>query len=278
MVMNSAERETMGLCIALEAVNDIANRALLEVRPISSLPGEAEVYFITRVHQELFLARLLDFSKEPGTKSITGVAGSCLDVLQAACETRSFDVDGCVTALADSVTAFRDWLDKPTKLKMWIATLGVEAEVELPRSQLVFIMGNHVKHNLARLSGVSSSVGKLLRGHGYAVEDQQVPLALDDIREHLQENYFVYYGSWLAELINNLRWGIQEYLLPVFQQSYARVPGHDYKYEYRYPSSIADKIAREWFWRLMNHVRVRPYIDKFAGAHYLKKAASIEKP
>jgi hypothetical protein len=276
--MNNTERETIGLCIAVEAVNDIANKALLQVRPVSSLPGQAEVCFHTRIHQELFLARLLDFSMESGKQSITGVSGSCLDVLDAACGTRGFDVNGCVSGLADAVKALRNWLDQPSKLEIWIPTLDIEARVTLPRSELVFIMGNHVKHNLARLSGVSGRVGKLLRAYGYSVDDQQVPLALDDIREHLQEDYFVYYGSWLAELINNLRWGMQEYLAPVFSQSYSTVVGDPYKYEYKYPSTIADQLAREWFWRLMDHVRAGPYIDRFAGAHYLKKGASIERP
>jgi hypothetical protein len=138
-------------------------------------------------------------------------------------------------------------------------------------------MGNHVKHNLARLSSVSRKVGELFRNHGYSVLDEQVPLVLDDIREHLQEDYFVYYGSWLAELLNNLRWGIQEYLVPVFSQSYSKVAGDPYKYEYKYPSVICDALARKWFWRLMNHVRAEPYLERFAAAHYFKKGASIEK-
>lgn len=123
MAMNDAEREAIGLCIAVEAVNDIANKALLEVRHVSSLPGEAEVYFHTSVHQELFLARLLDFSKESGNQSITGVNGSCLDLVDTACATRSFDDHGRVSVLADAVAAFRDWLNHSATLEMWIPTL-----------------------------------------------------------------------------------------------------------------------------------------------------------
>lgn len=66
MTYSISERETIGLCIALEAVSDIANRALLELADVSSFPGEVEVRFPSRVHQQLFLARLLDFAKESG--------------------------------------------------------------------------------------------------------------------------------------------------------------------------------------------------------------------
>lgn len=204
--MNAAEQETIGLCIALEAIDDIANHALLDIIDVTSCPGEAEVRYKTHVHQEMFLVRLLDFSKEAGTKSVTGVSGSCLDVLQEACRTKSFNVDGSVGALSCPVTKLRDWLDATSSLKMWLPTLDIEAQIFLPRSQLVFILGNHVKHNLSRLTRVSNSVANILVAHGYTVKPEQVPLALDDIREHLQEDYFVYYGTWLAELINNVRW------------------------------------------------------------------------
>ena len=82
------------LCIALEAVNDIANHALLDLLDLSSSPGEAQVRYKSHVHQQLFLIRLLDFAKEGGDQALTGTPGSCLDVLLAACVTRAFDSEG----------------------------------------------------------------------------------------------------------------------------------------------------------------------------------------
>lgn len=274
--MNNAEQETVGLCIALEAIDDIVNHALLEIRD-SSFPGEATVYFKERVHQQMFLVRLLDFSKEPGTKSVTGVAGSCLDVLEEACKTQSFNVGDSVAGLAGAVTALQDWLSATSSLNMWIPTLNIDAHLSVPRSQLVFILGNHVKHNLARLTRVSKELSALLVATGYSVKPEQVPLALDDIREHLQENYFVYYGTWLTELINNVRWGIHDYLLPAFSTAFTRFPGDDIRYEYRYPAVITDAVAREWFWRLMNHVRRLPCVRRFVGSQELKKSSSMER-
>ena len=43
------EREAIGLCIALEAVDDIVNHALLEVRELRNDEGEATVQFPTRI-------------------------------------------------------------------------------------------------------------------------------------------------------------------------------------------------------------------------------------
>lgn len=274
--MTPTEQETIDLCIALEAINDIVNNALLDVNPVRSLPGEFEVRFKTLVHQQLFLIRLLDFSKE-SRRQVAGVKKSCLDVVLDACASGSFNVDGSVDSLKQSATALRDWLIAAADVKMWIPTLDIDASVSVPRVQLLFIIGNHVKHNLGRLTGVSSEVANILRAHGYKFQDERVCLALDDIREHLQDNFFVYHGSCIAELVNNVRWGMHEYLAPAFRAAYRRVPGHDIMYEYVYPADVVDPVAREWFWRLMNHARSEPYVHRFRAAHYMKKVSSMEK-
>lgn len=62
----SAERETIGLCIALEAISDMANRALLDLSEPNGPRAEVEVRYRSRQHQQLFLIRLLDFAKEGG--------------------------------------------------------------------------------------------------------------------------------------------------------------------------------------------------------------------
>ena len=95
MTYDTAEREAIGLCIALEAVDDIANHALLDLVDLSSSPGEAQLRYKSHVHQQLFLISLLNFAKEGGDQALTGTPGSCLDVLLAACETRAFDSEGC---------------------------------------------------------------------------------------------------------------------------------------------------------------------------------------
>lgn len=271
MNLNSAEREVIGLCIAVEAINDIANHALLDISDVSAFPGEAEVHFKTHVHQQMFVARLLDFAKERGDAALTGVRGSCLDVLRSACRTRSFDVNGSVDGLEKASNALDDWLNTETELKLWLPTLNIEANFRVARSEFLFILGNHVKHNLSRLTRVSRRVSKILEEHGHRVQVEEIPLALDDFREHLQEGYFSYYGTWLAQLLNNVRWGVQDYLEATFRQSYIRIPGKEPLYEYRYPASITHKSACDWFWRLMNHVRSGPYIKRFQGAHYMKR-------
>ena len=277
MNYSAAETEAIGLCIALEAVDSITNHALLEIRFVEQYPGEAEVWFLSSVHQQLFLIRTLDFAKEAGSKTLTGVSGSCIQVLEAACETRAFDIQGSSTALCVATNALRRWLDDVKPLHLWLGSLRLEATIVVSRAEFLHIAGNQSKHNLSRLSGVSTRISKALVKAGYTVPPEQVPLALDDFREHLQEDYFLYYGTWLAELLNNIRWGLQEYLFPVFQNAYRRNPENEIRYSYAYPADVTVDIPRRWFWRLMNNIRSGPPLKRFVGDHYLKKAPYTER-
>lgn len=271
MEYSDAEREAIGLCIAIEAVDDIANHALLELRDVASISGECEVYFHSHVHEQLFLIRLLDFAREKGDETLTGVSGSCLQVLEAACKTRAFDSEGSVEALAAATAALSSWLHSVTPFRLWLPSLDLDANLEIPRLDYLHVAGNQSKHNLSRLTGVSKRIQRILADHGYEVPIAQIPLALEDFQEHVQEDYFVYYGTWLAELLNNIRWGLQDYMQPTFRASYTPDPEEDGRYSYRYPAGIRGEAPRAWFWRLMNNVRRGPLFKRFAGAHYFKR-------
>lgn len=276
MTYSATERETIGLCICLEAVSDIANHSLLILRDVSAYPGEAEAIFHSRVHRDLFLIRLLDFVKESGSKQLTGVKGSCLAVLKQACVTQCFNVNGSVAELHRSVEALEAWLSEKKEITLWLPSLEINAKLKISRLDYLNITGNHSKHNLSRLTGVSRDVARMLAEHEYSISEELIPLALDDFREHLAENYFFYYSTWLAELLSNIRWGLQSYLTPTFALSYKLDPSDAPLYKYEYPQEIINPVAREWFWRLMNNIRSGPYLKKFSGAHYLKKESSLE--
>lgn len=271
MSISASEREVIGLCIVCEAIEDIVNHALLDIRNVEESPNEATAYFPNAAHQQLFLIRLLDFAKEGGDSTLTGVKGACLDVLSAACVSRSFDVQGSIAPLQEATERLNGWLHTPTTLKLWLPTIDIEVDLHVPRLQLLFISGNQAKHNVSRLTGLARNIQKMLKSHGHDVSLEQVPLALDDFREHLNGDFFVYYGTWLAELINEVRWGLQQYLLPTFQASYRLAPEiDDMAYRYEYPASIEGAIPRSWFWRLMNHIRSGPYVKRFRTAEHFK--------
>jgi hypothetical protein len=271
MAYNAAEQETINLCICLEAIDNMANHELLMLRDVSEYPGEAEAIFKGSVHRDLFLIRLLDFAKEPSKK-----AGSCLAVLKETCTTKCFDSAGSVNDLMIAVEALESWLNQQKAMKLWLPTLNIEATISVSRLKFLHIIGNQSKHNLFRLNDVTRKVAEVLNEHGHSVPDEKIRLALDDFREHLAENYFIYYSTWLAELLNNVRWGIQTYLSPTFERSYNAASQDSFSYRYEYPDAIREEIPRQWFWRLMNNVRTRPYLKRFVCLRYLKKESSLE--
>lgn len=271
MAHSAAEKEAIGLCIVWEAIGEMANHVLLQVSMNDDSAAEAEIRFHTREHQQLFLVRLLDFVTEKGTPSLTGVDGSCLDVLRATCATKAFDVEGSAGPLERAVESFTAWLAAATPLRLWLPTLDIDAHLTVPRHELLFVVGNQSKHNLSRLTGVSRRIAEILRGHGHVVPIELIPLALDDFRQHLQEVYFVYYGTWIAEHLTTIHWGIQNYLLPTFREAYLPAAEGEYKYSYVFPTTVTNEVAREWFWRLMNHVRSGPYIQPFFAPRYMKE-------
>ncbi|WP_080561017.1 hypothetical protein [Pseudomonas brassicacearum] len=276
MIYSVAERETIGLCICLEAVSNIVNHSLLTLRDVTAYPGETEAIFPSRVHRDLFLIRLLDFAKETGSKQLTGVTGSCLAVLKQACITQYYNINGSIAELQSSIEALDTWLSEKKEITLWLPSIEINAKLTISRLDYLNITGNHSKHNLSRLTGISRDLTKILIEHGYSISEDQIPFALDDLREHLAENYFAYYSTWLSELLNNIRWGLQSYLTPIFARSYKCPPDTPHTYRYEYPPEISNPIAQEWFWRLMNNIRSRPYLKKFSGAHYFKTESSLE--
>ena len=269
MINATKESETIGLCIALEAIGDILNHALLEIRGLESGTNDVTVYFHSRIHQQLFLIRLLDFAKETGDFGMTGVKGSCLDVIRSACETKFFDTNNSVGALKKAADSLSEWLHTPTSL--WIPTLDLDVELQVTRIYLLYISGNEAKHNISRLTGLAKNIKNMLSEHGHEVPIEQIPLALDEFTENLSEHFFVYYSTWLSELLNDLRWGLQEYLTPTYRSCYIATPEIDeLAYRFDYPTGISSSISKSWFWRLMNNVRTGPYFKRFNAPSYFK--------
>lgn len=260
----------------MEAIKDMVNHALMKIIPGSSGSNKAEIYFHDCTHRSLFLIRFLDFAKECGSSKLTGVSGSCINVLEQAVCTKGYDHNGSINELKSAIHNMNEWLEFESSLKLWLPTLEVEAEVNVSRHDILKISGNHSKHNLSRLTAVSETIHKLLSKHGYDVDIQHVPLALEDFQEHLEENYFIYYGSWMAQLLNDLLWGIQCYLKPEYTSSYTQ-KGESGSYKFIFPDKVNNKISEAWYWRLMNNVRSGPIFYKFKAPEVLCRTSSLER-
>ena len=254
---NKIETELIDLCIAVEALDEMLNHRLLRVAPIHGT-GESEVHYRSDVHQQLFTILLLDFIYENRKKS-------CLDMLaNAACGTRSFEHDGSAVLLETPVTTLQNWLQTNMTVTLWLPSLSSNAKLTIDRLDFLSISGNQSKHNLWRLTGVSDRLGKIFSTNGYTLTREEIQLALADFREHFDDNYVAYYCTWLAEMLNNVRWGVQDYL--EYELSIRRP-------EEQYPNLVDHRIARQWYIRLMSKTRAKPYLQRFIGSSVFKSEA-----
>lgn len=265
------ECETISLCIALEALDSFLNLGLLKVFPIVGTDSEAEVCFNSESHRDLFLIRLLDFCNERNGKELTGISGSCISYLDAACKTKSFNSGNSISILNTAISEIQRWLREVEPISLWLPTLNQEVAIKAPRSLLLKIAGNVAKHNISKLTTISHEIQRLLEDANATVSLGHVPLVIDEFSSHLSGGYFLYYCSWLTALMNDVRWGIQSYLAPVYKNALHPVPGDQFAYDYRYPDKIVNDIPREWFWRLMDKVRTQPFIKQFSVSGNFKK-------
>lgn len=275
--MTPKEREAVGLAVCVEALQSFVSKLLLQFTPVTSRPGEMEVRFHNSVHRDLFLIRLQDFLSEKGSADVLGSKMSCMEVLKTAASERNFEVNGSGTLLTSSVQTLAAWLAQSVEPSLWLPTLGVEAKVSATRTQLLHIAGNQAKHNPSRLSDAARVASQLLLHQGHTVPAHLAPFVLNEFRDHLQDNFFIYYASWMAELLNDVRWGIQRYLEPLFHSSIVREEGDFPSYHYVYPAEVTSEAARLWFWELMNHIRSGPLLQPFKASAFLREESPLER-
>ncbi len=95
--------------------------------------------------------------------------------------------------------------------------------------------------------------------------------SLEDFYERFHTDIFNYHGSTIAEFLNEIRWGIHEYLLPEFRRSYSPRGGDPPRYEYLYPDDVSTELGKALYWDLMNRIRGRPCLERFQVTRYLKQ-------
>ncbi len=105
MKLTEVERDALGLWVVCGALDSLINHALIKLVGKDEMK---EVHFQTSTHQQLFSILLQDFNED--ARALTGIQGSCLDVLLEACHIASFDQEGSVECLKEPVEALRTWL------------------------------------------------------------------------------------------------------------------------------------------------------------------------
>jgi hypothetical protein len=253
-LLNDIEHEVVFPRAVFDVVNSMVNYVMMQ---ISGSGTNCQVVFTSHEHRLLFNILLVDFLSPTDVKAPVGLL-SYLDALTRIVANPQFAT--CpMDALARATRDFVDWLETEMRSRSgfhpWMPT-------QLCTSPANYSCGNIAKRNFLRLMRVASQLQNVLAKQNIAVSIEQSALALAEFDEHMR-SIFNYHSSNIAEFLNNLRWGIYEYLQPEFRRSYRRISGDEFRYEYDFPNGVNNRFSRTCYWDLMNDVGSQPYMPRF---------------
>jgi hypothetical protein len=176
-------------------------------------------------------------------------------------------------AIRRPVEAFAAWLEEDSYVEdVWLPTVEVEVSLTIPRIAWLKICADIGKHSFARLEHNVGKIVRILSDHGKKIDEGMGYAVLPEFWDWFHTHLFAYHASTIGEFLNNIRWGIFEYLMPEYARAY-RVTGYVTEaemYEFDVPSEITAPIARAMYWGLMNMVRFKPLFPKFTVTPSLK--------
>lgn len=256
--------------IILKAVQELIDKMVnFEVMSLCGNDPNSEIKFKTSTHQSFFNIILVDFLSCARNGSPVEPK-SYLGRLRKISNNPQFDVNDSIALLRQSAKEFKNWLDQEVEIGIQLPHIGKETKLKIERFDFLKMTGNISKHNYLRLTEVAKKLKEILEKSGIEVERNYEFLALADFHERFHTDILNYHSSTIAEFLNNIRWGIYEYLQPEFHRSVVYEKGNPPRYRYRYPEEVKTEFSKNCYWELMNEVRREPYMRKFQVTKYLK--------
>lgn len=266
MKFSEFEQELIGLMAVIESIDSMINYSIFELRGSDQ---DRQIYFHTSVHQMFFNIILIDFLSGVN-EVLTGYKVSCLGVLKEICKIPKLNIDNSIDPLASSVNELEKWFETEIVVDTWLPSIDKQLEIVITRREYVSICGNISKHHFARLTKVSKDIKSILKRRGISINEEESLLVINDMFDKFHEDILNYHGSWLAEMLNNIRWGIHEYLTPEFNRAIRFNQNDPVKDRYRVPDEVVTNFGKSCFWELMNNVRRGPFVERFSATKYLK--------
>lgn len=277
---NETEREAIILNAVWGIINDMVNYGIFERFTRNS---DVVLIFPKATHMRLFNILLADFLSLPHPRRNDPVPFNLpeppsnaapsdlthLFYLKQLCADPKLGKD--TIAIKRVVDEFSGWLESEAVVKkVWLPTIDTELDMKIGRIQFLKICGDIAKHNFTRLSQNVKRIQRILDAHGVQIDESQAYLVLPEFYEWFHTNIFACLASTIAEFLNNLRLEIFTYLEPEFARAYHSVEPEP-RYRYHIPTAITQPLAKGMYWELMNMVRARPYMQRFAVSPHLKK-------
>ncbi|MDR3418534.1 MAG: hypothetical protein P4L83_20380 [Nevskia sp.] len=265
-MLNRLESEAVYLLAVVELINSAVNRQVLQFRAPAD---RQEVVFESSLHRRYFSICLVDLLSQTDSRAPV-IAQPYLRAIRNICEAPLLGDAESACALANAAAAFTAWLNETFEFDAWLPSIGINVKVVPTRIQMLKLCGDLSKHNFLRAIGVAEDIRDLLAAAGHEVDLFQALRAHEDVYDHFHENILAYHASTIAQHLNDLRWGIHEYLYPLYVRCRVDEGGESIMYRFEYPDGIDDPFARACFWDLMNGVRMAPYVPRFTASRFLQ--------
>jgi hypothetical protein len=240
----------------------------------------ATLMFRTPEASKLFLIILADFLSLPrdGTFGLPrlraegSIGKTYLGHLQRVVADPMFTGD--ITLLASSLRAFAEWLDGFTVVDdIWLPSIKRNGTLRVQRIAYLKICGTISKHGFRRLEDIVGQLRRILAENGTNIDEGESYLIVPEFQEWFQDNIFIASSSVIAWYLNEIRWGIYEYLTAEFRRALrlTDIVAGMQMYEYDVPPDITSPLIQSMYWDLMNGVRSPPYFPRFTTDRYMRE-------
>lgn len=260
------EEEIIFLSTVTDLIDSMVNFSILQV--VGTSP-DAHILFHTATHQRFFNILLVDLLSTCD-KHLLGRQISYLEALSNICDHPAFNEGNSVANLRTATDSFVNWLNHEPIVDVWLPSVRADVPLAIPRKTFLKICGNISKHSLLRQSGPAKDLRSLLEASNVSLTLHEAVLALQDFFERFHTDVFNYHASTIAEFLNEIRWGVYEYLLPEYRRSYTPDGGDPPRYSFSYPTELHADVAKTLYWDLMNGIRRKPTVERFTVTKNLK--------
>lgn len=269
------EQEIIVLRAVWDMIDGMVNYEIFEKRHGTT---NALLRFNSISTKRLFNIHLVDFLSrpKPGTFDLPEPEGqqitdfSFLFYLRRICDNPKLNSKSDI--ILKPVEQLINWLEEECLVEnVWFPSISIETDIRVKRITFLKICGDIAKHNFARLDRIVVRVIEVLEANKVKIDAGQGFLLLPEFYEWFHENVLGHHASTIAEYLNNIRWGIFDYLGPEFARSYEKADPAPIGYRFKYPVDCKDSLAKAMYWDLMNQVRSRPYFPRFSADEMLKR-------
>lgn len=266
MELNRIEEEVILLSAIKGMIDSMVN---FEILSLNGTDPDSSIMFASSTHQSFFNIVLVDFLSMTDSRAPVRRT-TYLGALTSISENPCFNICNSIEPLRLATQDFVDWLRQKVEVDIWLPSIDTQTPLKIERLDFLKMCGDISKHNFLRSVGVAEHLKKTLEESGIPIDTDDALLSLGDFYGRFHTDILGYHASTIAEFLNNIRWGIYDYLQPEFQRSIVWDKDNPPMYRYTYPEGVSTKLAQECYWGLMNEVRRQPYMRRFQVTRWLK--------